>query len=145
MAKRKSKQQSDVVQYVMGRVGLVLVGILLGIVAPLAFLWWAVGEILETFEALRFLTAGLAYSVFVAFALGVQYGKVESNGVLEGIDAALGELAKAVDLRDQSTARNVVTRQMRPAKGQHVDLNVLLPGQVPITQRQIDSRQVIDL
>jgi len=86
------------------------------------------------------------------FLLGMQYGKTEARGFLGGIDTALGKLAAAIDLRDNTRARAAATRQALAAqKPQAAQFNVYLPdpaqlaGPIPITHRQIAGSDVVDL
>lgn len=144
--------RNDAIQDIAARAGLWLAKVLGLFVGPLALLWWVAGY-LRPVEA-RLFVAGLAYLLPVVFLLGVQYGETEARGVVTGIDTALGKLAAAVDLRDNTRARAAAQRQaltaQRPAP-QAAQFNVYLPdpaqiaGAVPITHRQIAGGEVVDL
>lgn len=144
--------RGDAVQAIAARVGLWLAKVLGVLVGPLALLWWGAGY-LRPSEA-RLFVAALGYLLPVMFLLGMQYGKTEARGFLGGIDTALGKLAAAIDLRDNTRARAAAQRQalnaQRPAS--QAQFNVYLPdpaqiaGAVPITHRQIADRDdVVDL
>ena len=138
--------RGDAVQAIAARVGLWLAKVLGVLVGPLALLWWGAGY-LRPSEA-RLFVAALGYLLPVMFLLGMQYGKTEARGFLGGIDTALGKLAAAIDLRDNTRARAAAQRQalnaQRPAS--QAQFNVYLPdpaqiaGAVPITHRQIAGR-----
>lgn len=144
--------RGDAVQAIAARVGLWLAKVLGVLVGPLALLWWGAGY-LRPGEA-RLFVAALGYLLPVMFLLGMQYGKTEARGFLGGIDTALGKLAAAIDLRDNTRARAAAQRQalnaQRPAS--QAQFNVYLPdpaqiaGAVPITHRQIAGHDdVVDL
>lgn len=144
--------RNDAIQDIAARAGLWLAKVLGLLVGPLALLWWVAGY-LRPGEA-RLFVAGLAYLLPVVFLLGMQYGKTEARGVVTGIDTALGKLAAAVDLRDNTRARAAATRQALAAQRsapQAAQFNVYLPdpqalaGAVPITHRQIAGGEVVDL
>ncbi len=142
--------RGDAVQAIAARVGLWLAKVLGVLVGPLALLWWGAGY-LRPGEA-RLFVAALGYLLPVMFLLGMQYGKTEARGVVSGIDTALGKLAAAVDLRDNTRARAAATRQALAAqKPQAAQFNVYLPdpaqlaGPIPITHRQIAGSDVVDL
>ena len=144
--------RNDAIQDIAARVGLWLAKVLGLLVGPLVGLWWASGYLRP--GELRLFVAGLAYLLPVVFLLGVQYGKTEARGVVSGIDTALGKLAAAVDLRDNTRARAAAQRQALAAQRQApqaAQFNVYLPdpaqiaGAVPITHRQIAGGEVVDL
>ncbi len=143
--------RNDAIQDIAARVGIWLAKVLGLLVAPLGLLWWGAGYLLPS--ELRIFVAGLAYLLPVVFMLGTQYGKTEARGVVTGIDTALGKLAAAVDLRDNTRARAAAQRQaLAVQRPQAAQFNVYLPdpqalaGTVPITHRQIAGRDdVVDL
>lgn len=144
--------RNDAIQDIAARVGLWLAKVLGLLVGPLALLWWGAGYL--RFAEARLFVAGLAYLLPVVFLLGMQYGKTEARGVVTGIDTALGKLAAAVDLRDNTRARAAAQRQalaVQRQAPQAAQFNVYLPdpaqiaGAVPITHRQIAGGEVVDL
>lgn len=143
--------RNDAIQDIAARVGIWLAKVLGLLVAPLGLLWWGAGY-LRPGEA-RLFVAALGYLLPVMFLLGMQYGKTEARGFLGGIDTALGKLAAAVDLRDNTRARAAAQRQaLAVQRPQAAQFNVYLPdpaqiaGAVPITHRQIAGRDdVVDL
>lgn len=144
--------RNDALQDIAARAGLWLAKVLGLFVGPLGLLWWASGYL--KLGELRLFFAGLVYLLPVVFLLGMQYGKTEARGVVTGIDTALGKLAAAVDLRDNTRARAAAQRQALAAQRsapQAAQFNVYLPdpaqiaGAVPITHRQIAGGEVVDL
>lgn len=142
--------QNDAVSDLALRAGLWLGKVLALFVAPLALFWWLTGYL--TGLELRLFVAGLAYLLPVLFLLGMQYGRTEARGMVSGIDTALGKLAAAIDLRDNTRARAAAQRQATATRpGQAAQFNVYLPdvqaltGPVPITRRDSNSGEVVDL
>lgn len=116
-------------------------------VAPVALLWWGT-SFLNTAQ-LRWLLAGAVYLWPLLLQAGLALGKTEARGFLGGVDIALGKLAAAVDLRDNSRARAAARHVEAPP--QAAQFNVYLPdpaqltGAVPITHRQIAGSDVVDM
>jgi len=129
------------------KVGLVVVKFLGLAVAPMALLWWAT-SFLNVLQ-LRWLLAGAVYLWPLLLDAGTALGKTEARGVVAGIDTALGKLAAAVDLRDNSRARAAAQRGTEAPRA--AQFNVYLPdpaqlaGPIPITQRQIAGSDVVDM
>lgn len=150
MKNTAAQPRNDALSDLALRFGLWLGKVLGLFVGPLALLWWGAGYL--RFTEARLFVAGLAYLLPVIFLLGRDYGRAEARGVVSGIDTALGKLAAAVDLRDNTRARAAATRQALAAqKPQAAQFNVYLPdpaqlaGPIPIAHRQIAGSDVVDL
>lgn len=140
---------SDKLTWAMGRVGLLLVGVVVLVGLPT----YGLHALYQTVDipALEWITTALTLAMVPVFVIGFWFGKTEVRGFLGGVDTALDKLATAVDMRDSSKVRThhaLKADTVHPPAGA---FNVYLPqpqAQVlpPITHRSaISTSDVVDL
>lgn len=111
-------------------------------VVPLALLYGLVRLLDPTLAVLRFLTAGLVYCGVLAFLAGVQYGRIQSDGVIDGIDRGLEKLSEAVDLRDRSRERRQQPTARTPEDYDHY---LPRPPAITVEHRELTTDRRVDL
>lgn len=142
---QKGRKQNEAWEDFLVQAAILLIKAVVLVALPLVGLWLLLGGLQA--PGLRIMAAGGLYCIIPAFIAGVEYGRTQGEGVIEGIDTAITKLSKAVDLRDGSLQRNTTTR--RRQNPTPVDYNVYLPNheEVPFTYKSLTDGQseVIDL
>ena len=146
-AKRpKSRKQNEAWEAFAAYLAIGLAKVVVFGVVPLAVLYGLVRWIDPTLEVLRFLTAGLVYCGLLAFLAGVQYGRTQSDGVIEGIDRGLEALSRAVDLRDTSRERRQRPGPVHVVEdGEDFDRYLPRPPVITVEHRELTSGDRVDL